>query len=769
MNYLKELNPPQYKAVTHPNGPLMIIAGAGSGKTRVLTYRIAWLIDQGIDPFNILSLTFTNKAAEEMRHRIEKIIGPDARNLWMGTFHSVFAKILRFEGKSLGYTSNFSIYDTDDSKSLIRTIIKEFGLDDKQYKANFVLNRISNAKNSLVSWQMYKDNILFREEDAGARMPEIGRIYEAYAKRCFSANAMDFDDLLYNTNVLFRDHLDVLNKYQHKFRHVLVDEFQDTNVSQYLITRKLAAVHQNICVVGDDAQSIYAFRGANIQNILNFKKDYPELETVKLEQNYRSTKNIVNAANSLIRFNKDQLEKNVFTDNDEGKKIEVLKNASDNEEGRMIANRIFENKVREGLRNSDFAILYRTNAQSRAFEEALRKIGIKYRIIGGLSFYQRKEIKDLLAYLRFTVNQADEEAFKRVINYPKRGIGDTTVAKLVVAANDNGVSLWEVINDLPRYFEGRASKGIEDFVNLIRSFKLELERGADAHEVATTVAKSTGILRELHADKTVEGLARYDNLQELLNSIKQFVDSEENDDKSLPAFLQTVSLLTTADQEDEDGDHDRVTLMTIHGSKGLEFKHVFVVGLEENLFPSQMMLNNRADLEEERRLFYVAITRAEQHLTLSYADSRYNWGRLTYCEPSRFLLEIDEQYLDLPKAPAARSPKSFTDDDDLIQTFKQRETARPVASVNVKEKTLSNLKQVAPPVRQVAEHKPSEDFRPSSPTELKAGQRVEHPKFGFGKITRLELMGASQKATVEFDTQGEKTLLLSFAKLRVVE
>jgi DNA helicase-2/ATP-dependent DNA helicase PcrA len=744
----------------------MIIAGAGSGKTRVLTYRIAWLIDQGVDPFNILALTFTNKASEEMRHRIEQIIGTDARNLWMGTFHSVFAKILRFEGNVLGYTSNFSIYDTDDSKSLLRTIIKEFGLDDKQYKVNFVLNRISNAKNSLVSWQMYKESALFREEDAGARMPEIGRIYETYAKRCFAANAMDFDDLLYNTNVLFRDHLEVLNKYQHKFRHVLVDEFQDTNVSQYLITRKLAAVHQNICVVGDDAQSIYAFRGANIQNILNFKKDYPELETVKLEQNYRSTKNIVNAANSLIRFNKDQLEKNVFTDNPEGNKIEVFKNASDNEEGKMVANRIFERKVRDNLSNSDFAVLYRTNAQSRAFEEALRKINIKYRIIGGLSFYQRKEIKDLLAYLRFTVNQADEEAFKRVVNYPKRGIGDQTIAKLVVAASEHGVTLWDVMQDVNRYYDGRASKGIEDFVNLIKSFRLELERGADAHEVATTVAKMTGILRELHADKTVEGLARYDNLQELLNSIKQFVDNEENDDKSLPAFLQTVSLLTNADQDDEDGDTNRVTLMTIHGSKGLEFKHVFVVGLEENLFPSQMMLSNRADLEEERRLFYVAITRAEEQLTLSYADSRYNWGRLTYCEPSRFLMEIDEQYLELPKSVAAKTPKSFTNDEDLIRTFKEREN-RP-AAVSVKAKTLSNLKPVTS-VKPQADHTPSADFRPSSPTELKAGQQVEHPKFGFGKITRLELMGGSPKATVEFDTQGEKTLLLSFAKLRVVE
>ncbi len=768
--FLEKLNPPQLQAVTHPNGPLMIIAGAGSGKTRVLTYRIAWLIEQGVDPFNILSLTFTNKAAEEMRHRIEELIGPNARNLWMGTFHSVFAKILRFEGKVLGYTSNFSIYDTDDSKSLLRSIIKEFTLDDKVYKVNYVLNRISNAKNSLVSWEMYNQNPIFREEDAGARMPEIGRIYKTYAQRCFQANAMDFDDLLYNTNVLFRDHLEILNKYQHKFRHVLVDEFQDTNVSQYLITRKLAAVHQNICVVGDDAQSIYAFRGANIQNILNFKKDYPELVTVKLEQNYRSTKNIVNAANSLIQKNQDQLQKNVFTDNDEGKKIEVLKAASDNEEGRAIANMIYEEKVREGLTNSDFAILYRTNAQSRAFEEALRKINIKYRIIGGLSFYQRKEIKDLLAYLRFTVNQQDEEAFKRIINLPKRGIGAQSVAKIVLSATENNTTIWDVVCHINQYMSGRTSNAIASFADLIKGFMGELDRGKDAHEMAAHIAKTTGILRELYADKTVEGLARYENIQELLNSVKQFVDNEENDDKSLPAFLQTVSLLTSADQEDEDGDNDRVTMMTIHGSKGLEFKHVFVVGLEENLFPSQMMLNNRADLEEERRLFYVAITRAEQNLTLSYADSRYNWGRLTYCEPSRFLLEIDEQYLSMPKLNKPVR-KSFSDDGDVISSFSKKVSAPPSSSANppsAKQRVLSNLKPVSK-AKPPAEHKPSGNFVPSNPSELKAGVKVEHQKFGFGRITKMDMMGASHKATVDFETQGEKTLLLSFAKLRVVE
>ncbi len=758
-DYLSKLNPPQHQAVTHPNGPLMIIAGAGSGKTRVLTYRIAWLIDQGVDPFNILSLTFTNKAAEEMRHRIEAIIGTEGRNLYMGTFHSVFAKILRVEGKLLGYNSNFSIYDSDDSKSLIRSIIKELALDDKVYRPNFVLNRISNAKNSLIGWEAYNENAIFHEEDLAARMPEIGRIYKMYQLRAFHANAMDFDDLLFNTNILFRDHLQVLNKYQHKFKHVLVDEFQDTNVSQYLITRKLAAVHQNICVVGDDAQSIYAFRGANIQNILNFQRDYPELSIVKLEQNYRSTKNIVNAANSLISKNKDQLEKKVFTDNDEGKKIEVLKAATDNEEGRMVSNIIFEEKMNGELRNSDFAILYRTNAQSRAFEEALRKLNIKYRIIGGLSFYQRKEIKDLLAYLRFVVNQQDSEAFKRIINLPKRGIGDTTVAKILVLAEENNLPVWEVVAHIKQYMDGRAASSIDTFANLIKSYHILIEQGKDAHSVASEVAKTTGILRELYADKTIEGMARYENLQELLNSIKQFVDNEENDDKSLASFLQNVALLTNADQEDEDGDHDRVTLMTIHGSKGLEFKQVFVVGLEENLFPSQMMLQSRADLEEERRLFYVAITRAEQNLTLSYAESRYHYGRLNYCEPSRFLLEIDEAYLKMP-SQAAPPPvrKSFSDDLEVIQSFSTK-----------KEQVLNNLKPVSTAVKQTVTHTPSTDFKAAEPKDLSPGCRVEHQKFGFGTLNKMDATGNTVKATVLFDTVGEKTLLLSFAKLRLVE
>ncbi len=754
-NYLSELNPPQLEAVTHKDGPLMIIAGAGSGKTRVLTYRIAWLIHEGVDPFNILALTFTNKAAEEMRHRIEKVIGSEARNLWMGTFHSVFAKILRIEGNRLGYSPNFSIYDTDDSKSLLKSIIKEFSLDDKTYRPNYVLNRISGAKNALISYQAYAENDIFLEEDRAAQMPEIARIYRTYQVRCFQANAMDFDDLLFNTNILFRDHLDVLNKYQHKFKHVMVDEFQDTNLSQYLITRKLSAVSQNICVVGDDAQSIYAFRGANIQNILNFRKDYPDLKVVKLEQNYRSTQNIVNAANSLIRKNRNQLEKNVFSENEEGSKIEVIRAASDNEEARVIANQIFETKIRDGLHNSDYAILYRTNAQSRAFEEALRKLNIKYRIIGGLSFYQRKEIKDLLGYLRFTVNQQDEEAFKRIINLPKRGIGETTVARIIVTAAEQNASIWDIVNNIKFYFDGKAANAIENFAIMIKSYGILLEEGKDAYEVAMHIAKTSGLLHELYIDKTIEGMARHENVQELLNSIKQFVDNDENEDKTLSSFLQTVSLLTNADQE-EDGDNDKVTMMTIHGAKGLEFKHVFVVGMEENLFPSQMMLKNRADLEEERRLFYVAITRAEKKLSLSYAESRYNWGKLNYCEPSRFIEEIEPRFLSL-SSPRTRPEKQEP-------AFPEKREQLP----QTKNQVISNLRPVSA-AKPVQAHVPSEDFKPSDTTHLAVGNRVEHPKFGFGKVTKIDPNGNTTKATIVFDNEGEKTLLLSFAKLRIIE
>jgi DNA helicase-2/ATP-dependent DNA helicase PcrA len=739
MDYLEGLNEPQREAVLQTEGPLMIIAGAGSGKTRVLTYRIAHLIYHGVDPFQILALTFTNKAAAEMRQRIEKVVGTESRSVWMGTFHSIFARILRIEADKIGYSRDFSIYDTDDSKSLIRSILKELNLDDKVYRVGGVLGRISGAKNRLVSVNEYLRNATIKADDEANRMPEMGRLYKVYQDRLRKSNAMDFDDLLFNTNVLFRDHERVLHKYQHKFKYVMVDEFQDTNISQYLITRKLAAVHQNICVVGDDAQSIYAFRGADIQNILNFERDYPDLKVIKLEQNYRSTQNIVKAANSVINKNKAQLRKSVWTENVEGPLIDLIKASSDNEEGNLIANSIFEEKMNLSLRNSDFAILYRTNAQSRAFEEALRRKNIKYRIIGGVSFYQRKEIKDLIAYLRFTVNQNDEEAFKRIINLPKRGIGESTVAKIIVTADEHNTSLWEVVSNVQKLMPGRLSAPIDTFATLIKSFKV-LSNQKDAFETATHVAKSSGLLKDLHEDKTVEGLARYENVQELLNAIKEFVDNPENEDKTLSAFLQSVSLLTSADDE-KDTDTDKITLMTIHAAKGLEFKHVYIVGMEEDLFPSQMMLASRADLEEERRLFYVAITRAEKKLTLAYAETRYKFGRLKTCEPSRFLTEIDPAFI--------RMDKSLNSREAAAASFVRSITPRKPNTVSV------NL------------HTPSENFVPSDTSGLTGGMKVEHPKFGFGIVKEVEVQGNDKKARIEFEKVGEKTLLLSFAKLKI--
>ena len=757
MDYLAGLNEPQRQAVEHIDGPLMIIAGAGSGKTRVLTYRTAHLIEKGVDPFSILLLTFTNKAAGEMRHRIENVIGTQAKNIWMGTFHSVFAKILRFEGTRLGYTSNFSIYDTDDSKSLIRALIKEQNLDDKIYKVNLVLNRISNAKNRLIGPDQYMASSVLEQEDRYAKIPMMGQLYKLYCQRCFQANAMDFDDLLFQTNILFRDHLDVLNKYQHKFKHVMVDEFQDTNVSQYLITKKLSAVNQNICVVGDDAQSIYAFRGADIQNILNFERDYPDLTTIKLEENYRSTKAIVAVANSIIARNKTQLKKDVFTSNEDGDQIEIIRAGSDNEEGRIIASTILETRQRDGLIWSDFAILYRTNAQSRSFEESLRRLNIKYKIVGGLSFYQRKEIKDVLGYLRFVVNQQDEEAFKRIINLPKRGIGDTTIAKIAITAAEQNTSVWDIVANIQQFQGVRGTAPIEQFADLIKSYKLMVEvEGKDAYEVASHVAKTSGLVRELYEDKTVEGLARYQNVQELLNAVKQFVDSEENEDKSLATFLQSVSLLTNADTTEDPNDTDKVTLMTVHSAKGLEFKHVFLVGLEEDLFPSQMMLQSQADLEEERRLFYVAITRAEKKLMISYAESRYQFGRLKSCEPSRFIDELDSTYLKMAKTPGKKDVSNYR---PVQKTgFVEKSTNVSAAQLIQKPKQNTNY-----------QHVPSADFKQSDPMSLQEGQRVEHQKFGFGTIAKLEINGAERKAHITFEQGvGEKTLLLSFAKLMII-
>ncbi len=749
MDYLKGLNPPQREAVEHTDGPVMIIAGAGSGKTRVLTYRIAHLIHhKGVDAFNILSLTFTNKAAAEMKHRIEHLIGLEARNTWMGTFHSTFAKILRVEASKLGYPSNFTIYDTDDSKSLIRSVVKEMKLDDKVYKANTVLSRISGAKNRLISWENYLNDPYIKADDDAAMKPRMGEIYRTYQRRLFKSGAMDFDDLLFNTNVLFRDHLDVLNKYQQRFKYVMVDEFQDTNLSQYLITKKLAAVHQNICVVGDDAQSIYAFRGADIQNILNFEKDYPDLFVVKLEQNYRSTKNIVQAANSIIAKNKAQLKKAVWTQNQEGDQIDLIKASSDNEEGRMVANVIFEEKNNKKLNNADFAILYRTNSQSRSMEEALRKMSINYKIVGGLSFYQRKEIKDLMAYMRFVVNRDDEEAFKRIINYPKRGIGNTSVEKIMVAAYEHDIPLWEVMTNANSFLAGRAANLVGDFTTLIKSFSIEVER-KDAFEAASSIAKQSGLLRDLYEDKTIEGLNRYENVQELLNAIKEYVDNPENEDKNLGAFLQEIALLTDNDRDKDTT--DAVTLMTIHSSKGLEFKQVFVVGMEEDLFPSQMMMQSREDLEEERRLFYVASTRAMEKLYLTYALTRYRFGRLLNCEPSRFLEEVDPDCIKVntrtSTAPAGALRSEYSEGRSGFVGIKKA-AVRPMTTAKV--------------------HTPSPDFKPSNTNGLEEGNKVEHPKFGFGDVKKIETEGINRKATIQFENFGEKTLLLSFAKLRIL-
>jgi DNA helicase II / ATP-dependent DNA helicase PcrA len=751
---LDELNEAQRAAVLQKDGPMMIIAGAGSGKTKVLTNRIAHLMENGIDSFNILALTFTNKAAREMRNRIEKEVGTEARNLWMGTFHSVFARILRSEGGKIGYPSNFTIYDSDDSKSLIKSIVKELNLDDKLYKANVVLNRISAAKSRLVSSQRYLDDPMYLSEDTEMQRPEIGRIYKAYSDRCFKSSAMDFDDLLFNTHILFHNHVEVLNKYQGRFKYVMVDEFQDTNYSQYLITRKLASRFQNICVVGDDAQSIYAFRGADITNILNFEKDYDDLKVFKLEQNYRSTKIIVDAANSVIKNNTAQLPKNVWTSNDDGDYIDLIRATSDNEEARVVASQIFQNKMNLHFDNSDFAILYRTNAQSRTMEEALRKTNIPYRIYGGLSFYARKEIKDVIAYIRFVVNTNDEEAFKRIINLPKRGIGNTSIAKLIVAANEQNASIWDAAKSAHQLFPGRTAGAFANFVTLIESMRIDMEK-RNAHEAAEVIVRRSGVMKEYYDDKTIEGIARYENIQELLNGIKEFVDNPENEDKSLGSYLQQIALITDADNDD--GSNDKVTLMTIHSAKGLEFKHVFIVGLEEDLFPSAMMLSSRADLEEERRLFYVAITRAEKKLTLSYALSRYRYGTLHSCEPSRFLDEINPRFLKVSE----RSIPTGRPDFNLPPKFRKTQGSSE-DSPRTSAKNLRPLKN-----KVVSSYKTPSDFKPSDTSNLNEGMRVEHPKFGFGLVQKIENYQNQRKAMINFDNFGVKTLLLSFAKLKI--
>ncbi|MCE2612249.1 UvrD-helicase domain-containing protein [Flavobacteriaceae bacterium D16] len=771
--FLGELNDAQKAPVVHKEGPLMVIAGAGSGKTRVLTYRIAHLMKQGVDPFNILALTFTNKAAREMKARIEQLVGgAEAKNLWMGTFHSVFARLLRFDGQKLGYPSNFTIYDTQDSQRLISSIIKEMGLDKDIYKYKQIQGRISAYKNSLITVKAYFQNPELIEADTMSRRPRMGEIYQNYVDRCFKAGAMDFDDLLLRTNELLSRFPEVLMKYQDRFRYILVDEYQDTNHSQYLIVRALADRYHNICVVGDDAQSIYSFRGANISNILNFQRDYDDAAVYRLEQNYRSTKNIVNAANSIIANNKDQLKKIVWTANEEGHKIKLHRSPTDAEEGRYVAGSIFENTMQLQLKHSDFAVLYRTNSQSRSIEDALRKRDIPYRIFGGVSFYQRKEIKDLLSYLRLIINPKDEEALKRVINFPARGIGQTTVDKLTVAANHYNRSVFEIMEDQDKVAlkinSGTKAK-LEGFVNMIKSFQI-LNEEADAFTVAEHVAKKTGILIEFKKDGTPEGIARMENIEELLNGIQDFVEGQKElaDAKGdLTEFLEDVALAT--DLDNEKGEKNRVALMTIHMAKGLEFPYVYIVGLEEDLFPSAMSMNTRSELEEERRLFYVALTRAEKQAYLTYTQNRYRWGKLIDAEPSRFIEEIDENFVEdlTPKDNYRFKPLINT---DIFGDAPAKKAARTQPQSN----KLQNLNKA-----RVSELKKLRKLKPNLGTpsstgsdiniDLSEGTVVNHSRFGKGTVIKIEGTGVDKKAEVKFERGDVKKLLLRFAKLEVLD
>ncbi len=752
---LTQLNDSQREAVIHTNGPVMIIAGAGSGKTRALTYRIAYMLEKGVDPFSVLALTFTNKAAKEMKGRIMELVGNEkGRNVWMGTFHSIFARMLRVEGHLLGYPQNFTIYDSDDSKRLIKSIINELSLDAKTYSPSYVLHRISGAKSNLFSAQDYCNNTDITNADFSAGKPMVGEIFKMYNTRLKRADAMDFDDLLFNTNVLLRDYPEVLYKYQHKFKYVLVDEYQDTNYAQYLIIKRIAALNENICVVGDDAQSIYSFRGANIQNILNFKIDYPDNQLFRLEQNYRSTKTIVNAANGVIAQNKDQIKKTVWTDKENGELITLLRASSDNEEGTLVANSIFGYKMSKQLPNSSFAILYRTNAQSRSMEEALRRQGIPYKIYGGLSFYSRKEVKDLLGYFRLVINHNDEEALLRIINYPARGIGKTTVERLQVIANEQNRSIWELISQ-PMALQEEFNKGViiklDDFATKIKSFSVQLKTKT-AFELARHITTSVALIADLKEDDSPEGVQRIENVESLLNAIMEYSEKEPEVDietgeaikeNTLTGFMQDVALLTDADNDKEEN-ADRVVLMTIHAAKGLEFPYVYIVGVEENLFPSVQSLGTRAELEEERRLFYVAITRAEQKLTISYAESRFRWGTPTLCEPSRFIEEIDTGFIEQPRkkiAFQANKPYSIPQTPKLAKNLKKLEI-EPASS--------------------------AEPFEYSESDKLVTGMTVLHQKFGQGKVVEIEGTGANKKATVAFAAVGNKQLILKFAKLRII-
>ncbi|AXT20495.1 ATP-dependent DNA helicase [Flavobacteriaceae bacterium AU392] len=774
--YLSQLNEAQLAPTLQKDGPMIVIAGAGSGKTRVLTYRIAYLMHQGVDPFNILSLTFTNKAAREMKERIAVIVGQsEAKNLWMGTFHSVFAKILRIEADKLGFPSNFTIYDSQDSQRLISSIIKEMNLDKEIYKYKQIHSRISSYKNNLITVKAYRQNPELIEADTMARRPKLGDIYQEYVNRCFKAGAMDFDDLLLKTNELLTRFPDVLMKYQNRFRYILVDEYQDTNHSQYLIVRALSDKFQNICVVGDDAQSIYAFRGANINNILNFQRDYDDVKVFRLEQNYRSTKNIVNAANSIIDKNETKLDKVVWTANDEGNKVKVNRLLTDGDEGRYVASSIFENKMENQLPNSDFAVLYRTNAQSRAIEEALRKREIPYRIYGGLSFYQRKEIKDVLSYLRLVINPADEEALKRIINFPARGIGQTTIDKLIVAANGYNRSIFEVMKHIDKtdvkINSGTKTK-LQDFVTMIESFQV-MNEGTNAFELSEHVVKTSGLIREFNKDGTPEGVTRMENIQELLNGMKDFVEGQRelaDATGSLAEFMEDVALDT--DLDSDKGDENHVALMTIHLAKGLEFPYVYIVGLEEDLFPSAMSMNTRSELEEERRLFYVALTRAEKQAYLTYTLSRYRWGKLIDAEPSRFIEEIDDKYLEIltPIEERRFNPMLSADifGDDIPQN---KIRFKPAKQPTFKKKGAIKASSNAPKINVGKNLKPVAKANGKSnlfDNKLVVGNFVEHMRFGKGEVIKIEGMGADIKAEINFEKGGVKKLLLRFAKLDVI-
>lgn len=756
--YLEGLNEQQLAAVLHVDGPLMIVAGAGSGKTKVLTTRIAHLMNSGVDAFNILALTFTNKAAAEMKERVEKALGnTEARNLYIGTFHSVFARILRADANKLGYPNNFTIYDTDDAKNIIKNIVKEMNLDDKHYKPAFIYNRISAAKNSLIDAETYRKDTYIQQEDARGNRPLIADIYDSYSKRCFRNGAMDFDDLLFKMYLLLKNYPDALAKYQGRFKYILIDEYQDTNLAQYAIIKLLGARNENICVVGDDAQSIYSFRGATVQNILQFQDDYEDARVIKLEQNYRSTQTILNVANNVIGNNKNQIPKQLWTDNSEGEKITLVRTMTDNDEGKFVADAIKEQQMRNHYANKDFVVLYRTNAQSRSFEESLRRLNIPYKLVGGTSFYQRKEIKDYLAYLRIIVNPQDEENLKRIINYPARGIGKTSIDRITIRANELNTTFWETISNPD--IDGLRSSNTDDFVNMINSFRTMLEK-ENAYDVAFAVGKRTGLVKELYDDKSVEGVARYENVQELLNSIKEFTETPDEEgellDKSLGSYLQQITLLTDADQ-DKGEDADAVKLMTIHAAKGLEFPCVFLVGMEENLFPSAMSMYDRNDLEEERRLFYVAITRAKQKLWITYANSRYRFGSLVQNDPSRFIKEVPPMHIDATYTGMSNRPSpSSSAQSSLPPGFDKMPSLKKLAD-----------KLNAP---KPAAHTPSPDFVPDDVSGVEVGMKVEHQKFGFGTIMSLDGGTQNRIASIDFGpAHGVKKIMLNFAKLRIVK